>query len=430
MILTTEMTKIPGLINKVKIKADAKGNPPSEIELLHTGTWNTPWHGDFIITPDDIQEYVANFKAGVGLVADDPRGPIDYGHDDGGKAAGWINSVQASTDGNSLIGMVEWTPAGDQAIKDGEWAYISSEFNPTGCLPWEDPEEEFNFVGNVITGAALTNIPLFKKLKPIMASRLPDKKKKAAATPGEGDKSKQGATMTLEAIRAKQGELTDEEKAFVIEHKDELTDEERTKFGVVSSDEEAEAKAKADKEAADKAAAEQEEKEKADADAKAAEEAKEAEAAKIEADNKGGVKISADRLAKLEADAKAGREAQQTLAQNEAKAFIAASVRKGQIKSGEADNAVKVLMASSGDNRKNLEAFIEGLPVNENLGKELGDAGAESTGAKDELHAKVVASIKASADKGKNVKYASARKEILSADETLAARVKKEEESK
>lgn len=420
------MSKIPGLINKVRIKADAKGNPPTEIELLHTGTWNTPWHGDFIISPDDIQEYVANFKAGVGLVKDDPRGPIDYGHDDGGKAAGWINSVHASTDGQSLIGEVEWTPAGAQAIKDGEWAYISSEFNPTGCLPWEDPEEEFNFVGNVITGAALTNIPLFKKLKPIMASRLPDKKKKAAATPGDGGKSNQGESMNIEDIRKKQvADLTEDEKKFLGDHKAELTEDERKTFGLEEADDDAAAKAAAEKEAADKAAAEQAEKEKAEAEAKAAE-----EAAKVEADAKGGVKISADRLAKLEADAQAGREAQQKLARKEAQDFIAASVRKGQVKSGEAENAVNLLLASSGDNRSKLEAFINGLPVNEKLGKEIGDAGKESTGAKDELHAKVVASVKASAAKGKNVTYASARKEILSADTALAARVKEEEENK
>ena len=90
------------------------------------------------------------------------------------KAAGWIKRirVEAVNGTAALMGDVEWTPAAVQAIKDGEWRYLSPEFNPRG-YPWEDPEQEFTFVDNVLTGAALTNIPLFKKLKPITASRIP-----------------------------------------------------------------------------------------------------------------------------------------------------------------------------------------------------------------------------------------------------------------
>ena len=79
-----------------------------------------------------------------------------------------------------------------------------------------------------------------------------------------------------------------------------------------------------------------------------------------------------NRLAKLEADAQAGLEASQKLAENEAKAFISAAIKDGRIKTGESDNAVKLLLASKGDQRTQLEAFIKGLPVNASLGQENG----------------------------------------------------------
>lgn len=405
--------------NLVKIGADAQGNPPKTIELLRTGTWNTPWHGDFEITPEDIAQFVVNADKGIGLVEADPKAPINYGHDAGDKAAGWMPKLYASDDSTRLLSDPDWTPAAVQAIKDGEWKYISPEFNPRS-YPWENPEQEYDFVSNVLTGAALTNIPLFKKLKPISASRLDPKKVKAAAT-GNGDKRNEGENMTLEDIRAKQvADLNDDEKAFLAEHKTDLTADELKTFGLEETDDAA-AQAAADKEAADKKAADEAAAAEADAEA--------ARVAAIEASAK-PVSITADRLAKLEADASAGREAQQKLAHAEATAIITASVTAGQIKSGEKDRAVKLLLASEGSHRTELEAFIKGLPVNASLGEELGDAGlADVEGATAELHAKVTEAIKASADKGKVLAYSQARKEVLAADATLKERVNKEEKS-
>lgn len=326
---------IKGFHNLVKISADAEGNAPKTIELLRTGKWNTPWHGDFEITPEDIQQYAVNAANGVGLVAADPKVPVNYGHFQSDKAAGWIPRVYASDDGQSLLGDVEWTPAAVQAIKDGEWKYISPEFNPSS-YPWEDPEEEFHFVKNVITGAALTNIPLFKKLKPIQASRLPNQKR-ADAT-GTSDNNK-GDNMTLEEIRAKEvAELNDEQKAFLAEHKSELTEEELEKYGLKEDTQpqggEGEGEGGQPK----------------------------ADPSKVEASAITG--ISATELEQLRADAAAGREAQQKLAEKEARDFIAASVSTGRVKSDQQDAAVKLLLASKGEQRTQLEAFIKGLPEN------------------------------------------------------------------
>lgn len=403
----------------IRIKADSSGAVPTVINLLKTGVWHTPWHGDFELSGDDLREMASHFKQGIGLVADDPEGPIDYFHEDEKIAAGWIKSVFVDVINGveSLMGNVEWTPAGEQKIRDKELKYISSEFNPRGW-PWEDPEQEFNFVDNVITGAALTNIPLFKKNAPIMASRLPSKKK-ADVTSGDGKKHNQGEPMKLEDILAKQvSDRSDEEKAFLSDHKSELSAEQQTQLDTEASD--AEAKAQADKEAADKAAAE-----KADADAKAAE-----EAAKVEAARKGQTTISADRLAKLEADAQAGREAKAELERTKADGIVASAVKDGRIKSGDKEGWVKQLLASHGDSRTQLESLLASLPANETLGVELGGAGKTvSTDAGEELHSKVTASIKACAEKGKVVPYSQARREVLDAEPELAQRVKEEEDN-
>ncbi len=409
-----------GFHNLVKIKADSTGQAPKTIELLRTGEWHTPWHGDFEITKQDLQQFAANVQAGVGLVADDPKVPLNYGHASYDKAAGWISHVYVSDDGEALLGDPDWTPAAEEAIKAGEWRYLSPEFNPRDW-PWEDPEEEYHFVNNVLTGAALTNIPLFKKLKPITASRIKPEKAIRASAAGDGDKHNQGEPMDLKEIRAKQvADLTEEEKTFLSENKADLTAEELTTFGLEKTDDEA-ANADAAKEAADKAAVEQ-----AEADAKAA--AEQAEKDKIEASRNGGVSITADRLAKLEADAQAGREARQQLDQRDAEEIVDRSIKAGQIKSGDKTRWTKQLLASRGDDRKNLEELLAGLPKNEIDGKELGDAGRTvSVEASTEVHNRVVKIQADARAAGGSVAYSTARKQVLDADANLKEQLKEEE---
>ncbi|MDP9694477.1 UNVERIFIED_ORG: hypothetical protein J2X79_002036 [Arthrobacter globiformis] len=85
--------------NLVKIKADNQGNAPKTIELLRTGTWQTPWHGEFEITPEDIKQFVVNADKGIGLAEADPKIPLNYGHESWDKAAGWIRrSMPVKTD--------------------------------------------------------------------------------------------------------------------------------------------------------------------------------------------------------------------------------------------------------------------------------------------------------------------------------------------
>lgn len=384
-------------IRNIKIEADAQGNLPSSIQLLRAGSWNTPWHGDFEISPDDIHQFVANYKANVGLPEEsDGKIQVNYGHKSYDKAAGWLSNLRAEeVDGVlSLIGDVEWTPDGLKALQDGEWRYISPEFNPR-ALPWEDPEEEWRMVANVITGAGLTNIPLFKKLKKVAASERPEPS-------GSSNQSKEGEPMKfkLEEVRTLEASaITADHRTFLEANKAELTAEELAKFDI-----------KADEAPADPA------------DPTPA-------PTKVEGDAQ-PVTISASELASLQAAAQQGVQAAHKLAHNEASAFASARIEAGQVKSGQKDSIVKILMASSEEARTELEGFLEGLPVNEKINAgELGDGGKTITAsAGAELHTKVVEQITADHDADKAPRgYAAIRASILAADPELANRIKDEE---
>ena len=384
----------------VKIQADSQGNLPKTIELLRTGNWTTPYHGDFEITTADLHQFVANAMNGIGLVAADPKVPLNYGHESWDKAAGWIDpqagKLYVSTDGQALIGEPDWTPAAQQAIADGEWKYISPEFNPRS-VPWEDPEESMSFVDNVLTGAALTNIPLFKKLKPVQASRVK----------GSSDTSTkpQGETMDLATLRAKEvTDLTDEEKAFLSEHKAELSPEDLQKFGL------------ADEPAAPVQPEQPETPEEP--------QEPEAPAAPVEASRK-TVSISADRLAKLEADAKAGVEAAYKLARTEASEFAAGAIKAGRIKSGQKESLVDRLVKASKEEAAFLKSFVEGLPENKELFQEAGKDVTEDTSAMDAVFEKAHQIV---ADKG--ITFQAAVSQVIKADSKLAAQLDKENAQK
>lgn len=360
-----------GLVTKVAIEADAQGKAPTSIQLLHTGTWKAPWHGEWETTPADLEEYARNFEAGVGLVAGDKRAPLNFGHDGSGEAAGWMTRVYTQNGSTELWADVEWTKDAREAIEAGKWKYISPEFNPRS-YPWEDPEEEYHFVANVLTAAALTNIPLFKGLKPVMASAVKPKPVKA-----DSKKTKEGESMKLEDVRAKKLEdLTEEEKTFLEEHKTELTAEERATFSLETDEE------KATREADEK---------------KAANEAKKTEEEKLKASRQGQVTISASELATLKANAEAGLKASQALEQRDAEEFVSQQIKAGRIKSGEKENTVKMLLASA--DRTAFKTFIESLPANTRVNaNERGDGGGNAKSAQDELMAEAQKRVDASKD--------------------------------
>lgn len=351
-----------GLRNLVPITADADGNAPSQIELLRVGDWHTPWHGDFQLTTEDLGQFVANFTSGVGLVEGDKQAPINFGHFMSGEAAGWISSLSVSDDGQALLGNVEWVEEARTAIKAKKWKYISPEFNPRSW-PWEDPEEEHHFVNNVLTGAGLTNIPLFKKLKPITASRVAKNGVKADETkPNE-----EGEDMNLADILAKAvADRTDEEKAFINDHKAELT-EDQVKQIEAEEDETPDPVTPA-------APAENTPDGSVTNDVQKDEEDPEGgKTAPITASAVRG--MTDEQISKLTADAQAGREALTKLERSEATAFVKTHIAAGRIKTDQETATVNMILASKGEARTTLESFISTLPASPLLADEQGNGG-------------------------------------------------------
>lgn len=361
-------------IRNIKIEADAQGALPKTIQLLRAGSWNTPWHGDFDISPEDIHQFVSNYQANIGLPVDsEGKIQVNYSHRSHEKAAGWLSNLRAEeVEGvMSLMADVEWTPAGAQALADGEFRYISPEFNPR-ALPWEDPEQEWHMVANVLTGAGLTNIPLFKKLKKVAASERPLEPTGSSKTSTKGERM----TFKLDELRGKEAsQISADERAFLEDHKADLTADELKALDI-----------KAD-------------------------EQPQKPATKVEADTKDQVTISASELADLKASAARAEVFAQKLEQKEASDFADARIKAGQVKSDEKDALTAILLASSGDQRTAIEAFVAGLPENERLKKgsqELGDGGSDAKSAGQKLDEAAKAIITASEADGKQKSYGDA----------------------
>lgn len=198
---------------------------PTEIELLQSGSWDTPNHGSFNIGPEDINTYVENFNAGLRKGV-----PINVEHDDVGGAVGWIKTVFERA--GSLWGVPDWTHAGETMLKDRAFKFISPEFSPNGYLDPETGAES----NHVLLGAALTNKPLFKSLTPVVANedggtKLTSTSSNNIIYTNEGD-----TRVDLAAVRTKElADLSPEEKTFIAEHKADLTAEEQTKFELAAT---------------------------------------------------------------------------------------------------------------------------------------------------------------------------------------------------
>lgn len=379
-----------------RIEADSSGNGPTKFELLKVGMWRTPWHGDIMIMPGDLTEYVANKEAGYGVSGNNKlKLPINYGHDKSGKAAGWFN---LAIEGDTLFAIdVEWTPAGLKALEDGEWKCISAEFCPAGRGGWCDPLDDEHYVENVIEGAALTNIPLFSNLEPVMASATFGKDKDAKPEVFLITAAKE-TTMTVEEINAKDpATLNEDEKKFVSENADKFTDEQKTKLGL-------EVKA-ADPAPADPAA-------KPEGDTTVPEKtAEEKEAAAVTASIKSGEKTLVDASAW-----KATQDQLKELRMKDIKGEVTAHAARGAIKADQIDTWADSIAADASGNQKKM---LESLPSNPVLADVQGsdkDAG-DATALEAELHEKVVADRKAAYDKdGKAGSYAEVRASIIKSD--------------
>lgn len=408
-IAEAEQRKLDSVARRTfAITADATGNLPTEIELLQVGVWRTPYHGDIMIAPDDLAEYVMNFKNGVAQVAGGAGLPIDFAHNSHLQAAGWIKDIYLSSNGMSLMGAVEWTKDGIEALKGGLYKYFSPEFYPKGRGGWTDPEDYDTQIENVIVGGGLTNIPLFKGLTPVMAS----------ANGGGQDKeniiqvfvkasTQERDSMTLEEIRAKElDQLTEEDKTFLTENKDALTVEDRTKFGfevITKKEEEAivpepiivtapivEAPVVAEPVAA---------------------------SAKMP---EGVVAVKQEEFDSMKASIA-------TYEKEKVENSVKAHAAKGKIRADQIDVATELILASSTANRAKLESFLDNLPENTAItASEVGNGTDQEVSAAAEVEEKAREAIKASREAGVELSLGDAYSKVMSADTDLRARFNEE----
>lgn len=348
----------------IQITANEDGSLPTEIELLQTGQWDTPWHGRISISPQDLEEYVRNFENDVRASSSTHGLPVDFEHRGSDGAAGWIMKLYVKA--NSLYGSFEWNKKGSEALLDKQYKFISPEFCPED---YEDPEKAGNYFNNVLIAAGLTARPLFKGLKPVTANEDGNKNKKSLTANNNSNiiyLSEEKSQMNLKDIFSKKAsEFTEEEKEFIKANSDKLTDDQKKSFDFLGGEGKKDTK-------------------KANDDAKKEEDLKKKEAKKpVEA--KDSVTISKAEFDALSKKADEGAEAAQKINRIEAsdrleKAIFASDKMPITVK----EDVVDFYQSLNTKQKKAFDGIVDKLPKVE-MFKEIGASDAVSGDAADQL---------------------------------------------
>jgi len=131
------------------------------VQLFRAGDWTNSYK-NFKVKPRELDEFVANFHANA-LQTEKGEVQFNFSHNSHERAAGWITDLRRN--GKHLEGKVRWTRAGRQALEDEDFKYVSAEL--AFVYKNEETGEETN---NVLTGAALTNIPFVRGMKAVALS--------------------------------------------------------------------------------------------------------------------------------------------------------------------------------------------------------------------------------------------------------------------
>src|SRR5687767_2013191 len=140
-------------------EGDKGKEAPVKVQLLRVGLFSYYSPDDMEINQGHLLSMVNNFENKV-------RGvdcAIDYGHNMYKEAAGWIENLFLSNDGNELWATIKWTPRAAKMLEDKEYRYISSEFS----FNFFDNEGLTDY-GPTLFGAGLTNRPFVKNMEPLV----------------------------------------------------------------------------------------------------------------------------------------------------------------------------------------------------------------------------------------------------------------------
>jgi len=279
----------------------------SHIEVFPEGEYVHHQAGKMKVTQDDLAAFAADINQRGDKI------PLDFDHSFGkglgSLSAGWFirgsASIEPSSADASLMSLwadVQWTPRAAQSLRDGEYKFISPEFN----FRWKDNTGKMRNEPRMFA-AALTNRPFFEQMGPVnlcdegIASML--------AEEHDGREAKKEETTMPKAIAEALGLKAD------------------------ATDAEIEAAFK--------------KKMKDDEDAMAA-----LEAAKIEAEGK---LPSDELLAKLTADASAGAEAKKELEQVKMDTLLDGAIRDRKLDPAEREQYATLYAA----NPESVEKLIE-----------------------------------------------------------------------
>lgn len=182
------------LFHELQAYADAPEWAPF---LPQPGTYAHPLYGQIDLTPERIDRFVDQFKAGIYQ----EKLPVDAEHDlSMSGAVGWITDMRVNADG-SADARVDWNARGKALIEGDRFRYVSPAWRET----WQDPVTD-EVYRDVAIGLAITTRPFFKErsgLRPLVASE------GQLSAPDHRDGG-QSVTWRREAARQEEGQMTKE----------------------------------------------------------------------------------------------------------------------------------------------------------------------------------------------------------------------------
>jgi phage I-like protein len=162
MLTVPETERITGYWTELSGLQFEEANPDSSwIQAFPVGEYKHPLYGKIKMTVERARKMALNViqkVRGVDLA-------IDFAHNSGGEAAGWVKSAEARTDGLWLF--VEWTRDAADQIRAGKWRYFSPEFVDA----WIHPQTGVKHT-DVLLGGGLTNRPFLKNILPVNLSEV------------------------------------------------------------------------------------------------------------------------------------------------------------------------------------------------------------------------------------------------------------------
>lgn len=403
---------------------------PSEIQVLLPGHFETTKYPPFDILPSDIDQMVNNFnREGIRVGV-----PIDTEHD-GGAANGWVTEL-INKGAEGLWAKIDWTKQGAQLLKDKVYRFFSPEFN----LNQLDPETSRE-LGPVFLAGTLTNRPLFKSLNAIVGHETSNDLllyvKRDNVKLSNHSITHKVMANELQDVRSKEvTALSDEDKATLREHKDELTADEQTKFAAALAETSAETKVEDKKEeTTDESKATTDTTESTDStEQKTEEQSTDSTAESVQASEK-SVTISASELKVLKAQANAGYKASQDLKRMNTREEVRTNLllvkgneHNGKIHAAAESDLIELVMSFSEKQKGLFAKVMDRVPKATQLFSELGSSHAPvSSDALLSFNSKVDEAIKASEGK---LSYVEAVKQVNRQNPELTKAIDQALESK